>query len=114
MTAMASRKNAEAPVPMMLPIDLNCWKRPCQRERRRRDRGDRERDGERMAEREEQTDRNRPLALLHQLAHDIVDRGDVIGIDRVPQSEHVGEDRGAEKRRPVGERDRPPRSRSRR
>ncbi len=29
MAAMASRKNAEAPVPMMLPIDLKCSKRPC-------------------------------------------------------------------------------------
>ena len=26
---MASRKNAEAPVPMTLPIDLNSSKRPC-------------------------------------------------------------------------------------
>ena len=28
-TAMASRKNAEAPVPMTLPIDLNSPKRPA-------------------------------------------------------------------------------------
>ena len=29
MAAMASRKNAEAPVPIRLPTDLNCAKRPC-------------------------------------------------------------------------------------
>ena len=39
----------------------------------------------RMAEREEEADRDRPLALLHQLARDVVDGGDVIGVDGVAQ-----------------------------
>ncbi len=92
----------------MLPIDLNCWKRPSSAKAAAAIAGDRKRDGERMTEREEQPDRNRPLAFLHQFAHDIVDGGDVIGIDRVPQSEHISEDGGAEKRRPVGQRDHRP------
>ena len=45
----------------------------------------------RMAEREEEPDRERLLALLHQLAHDIVDGGDVVGVEGVAQAEHIGE-----------------------
>ena len=61
-----------------------------------------------MTEREEQADRNRPLAGLHQLARHIVDGGDVIGIDRVAQAERVGEQRGAEQHRMVAEGDQRP------
>ena len=53
----------------------------------------------RMAQREEETDPDRPLAVLHELARDVVDRGDVIGVDRMPQAERVGQQRGAEQDR---------------
>ena len=49
-----------------------------------------------MAEREEQTGGVRLFALLHQLAHDIVDGGDMVGVDRMAQAEHPGEQRRAE------------------
>ena len=32
-------------------------------------------------------DREGPLAFLHQLAHDVVDGGDVVGVEGVPQAE---------------------------
>ena len=51
------------------------------------------RNGQRMPEREEQPGRDRLLALLHQLAHDIVDGGDVIGVHGVSQPEHISEER---------------------
>lgn len=49
-----------------------------------------------MADREPQADRDGPLAILHQLAGDIVDRRDVIGVDRVAQPQAIGEKRGAQ------------------
>jgi len=58
-----------------------------------------------VAKREEEADGMRCLVLLHQLADDIVDGSDVIGIERVPQSEDVGKQRDAEQRRPIRERD---------
>ena len=83
-------------------------KAALQRERRRRDRRDRKRNGQRMAEREEQADRIRPLAFLHQLAHHIVDGGDVVGIDGMAQAEHISQEGGAKQRRPSGERNQGP------
>ena len=50
-----------------------------------------------MTEGEEEADGDGPLALLHQLARDIVDGGDVIGIDRMAQAEAIGQQRRAEK-----------------
>src|SRR5579862_2880000 len=79
---------------------LELGKAALQCKRRRRDRRDRKRDGQRMAEREEQADRIRPLAFLHQLAHDVVDGGDVVGIDGMAQAEYISEEGGAEQRRP--------------
>jgi hypothetical protein len=35
---------------------------------------------------EKETDSNRALTLLHQLAGDVVDRSDVVGINRMPQA----------------------------
>ena len=52
-----------------------------------------------MAEREEQPDADRTLALLHQLARDVVDRGDMIGVDRVAQAERIGEQGRAQQHR---------------
>ena len=60
-------------------------------ERCRRDCRDGECNGQRMAEGKEQADGKWPFAFGHQLAHDVVDRGDVVGIDGVPQAEHVSE-----------------------
>ncbi len=74
-----------------------------QREGQSDDHRHRNRNDERMPEREEQSDRNRPLAFLHQLAHDIVDGRNVVGIDGVAQSEHISEKCGAKERRPPGE-----------
>ena len=51
---------------------------------------------------------DRPLALLHQLARDIVDRRDVVGVDRVTQTETVGEQRRAEQHRIVAQGDEGP------
>ena len=56
-------------------------------------------DDGRMAEREKEADADRPLALLHQLAGDVVDGGDVVGVDRVAQAEAVGQERRAEQHR---------------
>jgi hypothetical protein len=46
-----------------------------------------------MAQRKEEPDSNWPLALLHQFARDIVDRGDVVGIDRIPQPKAASDER---------------------
>ncbi len=59
-----------------------------------RARGDREADGEReddrrVAEREEEADAEGPLPCCDQLARRVVDRGDVIGVEGVPQAEDV-------------------------
>ena len=75
---------------------------------RKRNRGGCEHHDGRMAERKEQADRNRPLAFLHQLARHVVDRRDVVGIDRVAQAERVGEERGADQHRVVVECDQRP------
>src|SRR5271169_5092638 len=52
-----------------------------------------------MPQREEKADRDRPLAVLHKLARYVVDRRDMVGIERVPQAERVSEQRGAEQHR---------------
>jgi hypothetical protein len=52
-----------------------------------------------MAEREPEAHRDRALALLHELARDIVDGGDVIGIDPVAQAKAPGERGGAQQQR---------------
>ena len=57
-----------------------------------------------MAERKEEADRDRPLPFLHQLAGHIVDGGDMIGVERVAQTEGVGEHRRAEQDRVVAKR----------
>ncbi len=56
-----------------------------------------------MAEREEEADADRALAFLHQLAGDVVDGGDMVGIDGVTQAEAVGQQRGAEQHRMLAE-----------
>ena len=49
-----------------------------------------------MSQGKEEADADRPIALLNELARHIVDRRDMVGIDRMPQAEHIGQDRGAE------------------
>jgi len=39
-----------------------------------------------MTEGEVQPDGDRALSVLHQLARDVVDRGDVVGVDGVPEA----------------------------
>jgi hypothetical protein len=61
-----------------------------------------------MAEREEKAYPNRSLALLHQLARNIVNRGNVVGINCMPEAKAVSEQRGAEQQRiAVKRRERP-------
>src|SRR5579875_446877 len=60
------------------------------------DGGGGERHHGRMAEREIESGGDWSLSLLHKLAGDVVDGGDVIGIDGVAQPEAIGEERCAE------------------
>ena len=87
------------------------WKSSSSVLERGRGRGDadgRQHHHGRMAEREEQAGRQRALALLHELAGDVVDGRDVVGVDRMAQPEAVGEEAGAEQHRVVVERDQRP------
>ncbi len=58
-----------------------------------------------VAEREHEADGDGALAFLHELAGDVVDGGDVVGVDGVAEAEAVGEQRGAEQERIVAEGD---------
>ena len=95
-------------MPIVPPISLNESKRPSSAPACKRDRGGREHHDGRVAEREEQADGDRPFALLHQLARDIVDGRDVVGIDGVAQAECVGQECGADQHRIVVKRDQRP------
>ena len=99
MRAMANRNSAEALVPMMPPTAFSESKREVTRRRGERDADRQQHHDRRMAEREEEADPDRPLALLHELARDVVDRRDMIGVDRVAQAERIGEQRRAEQDR---------------
>jgi hypothetical protein len=46
----------------------------------------------RVAQREEESDAERPLTVAHQLAGRVVDRGDVVGVKGVPHAERVRRD----------------------
>jgi hypothetical protein len=52
-----------------------------------------------MSKREHEADGDGTFAFVHELASDVVDRGDVVGIDCVAEAETVGEECGAEKQR---------------
>ena len=110
-SATANRKNAETLVPISPPTSLNAANRLCSATVAAANASDGEHDDRRMAEREEEADRDRPLAVLHQLAGDVVDRRDVVGVDRMPQPERVGEKRRAEQHRVARGRRRAPRPR---
>ena len=55
----------------------------------------------RVPEREEKADTERLLALLQHEADGVVDRGDVVGVERVPQPEHVRDEAEPDQRRVV-------------
>jgi len=61
-----------------------------------------------MAKGEVKTDRDRPLAFLHQFAGNVVDCRYVIGIHRVPQAEAVCDEAGREQQWIVAEQDEGP------
>ena len=112
MIAIASRKSAETIVPIMLPIAWNAANLARERSRRHRDRGRREHDDRGVAEREEEADADAAACpSVHQLARDVVDRRNVVGVDRVAKAEPVGEQRGAEQQRIRVERAERPRPR---
>jgi hypothetical protein len=52
-----------------------------------------------VAEREEESDGDRAPPFLHQLAGDVVDRRDMVGVEGMPQPEAVGEEGRAKKKR---------------
>ena len=62
-----------------------------------------------MTEGEVEADSDGLLALLHELARDVVDRRDVIGIDRMPEAETIGEQSCAQEDRRIAKGDECPR-----
>src|ERR1700739_2602084 len=61
-----------------------------------------------MPKSKKKADSDRPLALLHQLARDVVDRGNVVGIDSVTKPEAVGQHGGSDQNRLPPERNESP------
>ncbi len=96
MMATARRNEAETIVPSVSPIRWKASNRRwnCQnvyaQHRRCQD------DHRRMTERKEQPHACWSLSLLHQLTRHVVDCGDVVGVNRVPQAEAIGEKRGSQ------------------
>jgi hypothetical protein len=68
-------------------------------------------DDRRMAEREKQADPHRAAAVLHQFAGHVVDRRDVIRVERVSQAKTIGERSRAEEDRIIVEGDNRPQPR---
>jgi hypothetical protein len=62
----------------------------------------------RMSESEVQTHRYWPLSVLHQLASNVIDRRNVVGIDRVPKTKCISKNRSTEKHRFIMKRDNRP------
>src|SRR5579863_5119322 len=54
-----------------------------------------------MTDGEKEADRDRPLPILHQLAGDVIDGRDVIGVNGVAETEAVDEERDAKRRRAI-------------
>ena len=100
---MANRNSADTPVLMTPPTPLNCSKRVESSGRRRGDAGRGQHDHGRMAQGEEEAHGDGPLAVLHQLAGDVVDGGDVVGVHGVAQAEAVGEQGRAQEQRLIAE-----------
>ena len=58
-----------------------------------------------MTKREEEAGGIGRLAFLHELSDDVVDRGNVVGVEGVPEAENICQQSGAKQRRTVGEGD---------
>ena len=84
--AMANRNSAETRVPITPPTLLKASKRSCRVAVAAMAIDGQRDDDRRVAEREEQSDRDRPPALLHQLARHIVDGRDVVRVEGVPRA----------------------------
>ena len=97
--AMANRNSAETLVPTMPPNAFSESKRDVSAEAAKATPIDMQDHDGRVAERKEEANADRPLALLHELARDIIDRRDMIGVDRMPQAERIGEQRRAQQDR---------------
>ena len=61
-----------------------------------------------MSERKEEANADRTLTLLHELAGDVIDRRNMIGVHRVAQAERVGQQGRAKQNRPRVESDERP------
>ena len=88
-----------------LPGRINAM---LQRERRGRDRNGAHDDDGGMAEREHQSHGDWPLPLLHQFPRHVVDRGNMIRIDRVAKSKAVSKKCSAQGAPETGEKRRTP------
>ena len=102
-SAMTRRNVADTPVPIIPPISLKPSNLAFehadgQRDEQRR----RDHDG-RMPQREKQADGNRTFGLLHELARDVVDSRDVVGIDGMAKPERIGERCGSQQQRIIAE-----------
>ena len=109
---MVNRNSAETQVPITPPTAGTRRTRFCNALAAAAMATGRERPRGGVAEREEEADPDRSLAFLHQLAGDVVDGGDVIGIHRMAQPESIGQQRGAEEH--GGNAETPPEPRPRR
>ena len=88
---MIQRNVPETPVPIVPP---QCWSdgiRALTRCAATASASRQREDDRRVAEREEEADAERALAVLEELARRVVDRGDVVGVERVAQAERVSE-----------------------
>ena len=97
--AIASRNSAETSVPITRPTLWNASNRSLKAVAVAAIATDAEHHNGRVAEREEKANRDRPLAFLHQLAGDVVDCCDVVGIDGVAQAEAISQQRSAKQHR---------------
>ena len=95
---MSNRKTPETEAPMRLPIVFSL-RDAAHDSRRGKRHGNREQEHDRrMTEREKEADAERAAAFLQHESHRIVDRRDVVGVEGVAQSEHVGDEAKADQR----------------
>ena len=92
---------------MTLPIDLNSWKRPCSAKAVAAIAATASAmDSEWPSEKNKPTETGRLPSCIS--LRTTLSMGDVVGIDRMAQPEHIGEKGGAEQRRPAGQGDHGP------
>ena len=100
---MARRNIADTLVPITPPILWNASSLLCMTAAVRRDSDGSKDDDGGVAEGKEEAYRVRRFAFLHQLANDIVDGGDMVGVEGMPKPEHISQERRPEQDRPVSE-----------